>query len=273
MNAILSAFEQAKHQNTAALVGYLAAGDPDPATSRDIIFSMLSQGLDILELGIPFSDPTADGPAIQAAYQRALSGGARLSSVLELVKDIRKHFKTPIVLFSYLNPILQYGAEKFCMDAAKSGANGLLVVDMPMEESAELLPFIKKSGLTHIPLVAPTTPSERAKKICENATGFTYLVSMTGITGSAGLDVAKASALTQKIRKVSPVPVALGFGISTEADVKTLAPVTDGIVIGSAFVRAIAEGMEKVNKNGGDKKKVAATLGEMTKKFKAACRR
>lgn len=265
MNPFLLAFEQAKNKNRAALVGYIAAGDPDPVTSRDIIFSMLSQGLDILELGIPFSDPTADGPAIQAAYQRALRTGTCLPSVLDQVRDIRKHFETPIVLFSYLNPILRYGAEKFCMDAARSGANGLLVVDMPMEESAELLPFMKKSGLVHIPLVAPTTPLLRAKKICEHANGFVYLVSMTGITGSAGLDVQKAGALTQRIREISPVPVALGFGISTEADVKKLAPVADGIVIGSAFVRAIMETP--------DKKDAAAVVGEMTRKFKAACGR
>lgn len=265
MNSIYSAFEKAKNHNEAALVGYIAAGDPDLGTSREIIFSMLSAGLDILELGIPFSDPTADGPVIQAAYQRSLAAGIRLSSLFDLVRDIRKKFQTPIVLFSYLNPIFHYGMEKFCMDAKKAGADGLLVVDMPMEESEELLPFMEKTGLVHIPLVAPTTSQERAKKICENAKGFIYLISMTGITGSAGLDVEKASRLTQRIREISSLPVALGFGISTEEDVRRLSPVTDGIVIGSAFVRAIGESA--------DKKDAVKKLYDMTRKFKAACKR
>lgn len=265
MNSIRSAFERANNQNEAALIGYIAAGDPDQETSREVLFAMLSAGLDILELGIPFSDPTADGPVIQAAYQRSLLGGTRLASVLDLVRDIRKQFQTPIILFSYLNPILRYGAEKFCKDAAGAGADGLLVVDMPMEESGELLPLMEKSGLIHIPLVAPPTSPARAKKICEHARGFTYLVSMTGITGTAGLDVQKAAAFTRKIRQISPVPVALGFGIRTVEDVKKLSSAADGIVIGSAFVQALAETR--------DKKKAPKVLKKMTQEFKAACRR
>lgn len=264
MNSIRFAFEKAKNKNEAALIGYLAAGDPDLDTCRKTILAMLEAGLDILELGIPFSDPTADGPVIQAAYQKSLLNGTRLSSVFDLVRDIRTESQTPIVLFSYLNPIFHYGAEKFCMDAKKAGADGLLVVDMPMEESEELLPFMKKANLVHIPLVAPTTSMERAREICKNARGFTYLISMTGITGTAGLDIAKASALTEKIEEISPVPVALGFGINRQEDVKKLASVADGIVMGSAFVRTIAETA--------DKGKIPEVLGEMTKKFKASCR-
>ena len=264
MNRIRAMFEQCKARNEAALIGFVSAGDPDIDTSRALIFSMLDAGLDLLELGIPFSDPTADGPAIQLASQRALKAGMHVRAALKMVKEIRERHPTPIVLFSYLNPILAHGPEKFCKDAAEAGADGVLVVDMPLEESRELLPFLEASGLVAIPLVAPTTPEERMREICKNAKGFVYLVSMTGVTGSGGLDPEKAGVLARRVRALSPVPVALGFGISEASQVKALAPESDGIVIGSAFVRVIGETA--------DKEKIPALLGEMTRDFKAACK-
>jgi tryptophan synthase alpha chain len=161
MNRIRAMFEQCKARNEAALIGFVSAGDPDIDTSRALIFSMLDAGLDLLELGIPFSDPTADGPAIQLASQRALKAGMHVRAALKMVKEIRERHPTPIVLFSYLNPILAHGPEKFCKDAAEAGADGVLVVDMPLEESRELLPFLEASGLVAIPLVAPTTPERQ----------------------------------------------------------------------------------------------------------------
>ncbi|TYT75471.1 tryptophan synthase subunit alpha [Desulfobotulus mexicanus] len=264
MNRISRMFNQCEKHKEAALIGFVTAGDPDMETSRKIIFSMLDNGMDLLEIGIPFSDPTADGPAIQLASQRALKAGMSLGPALKMVKEIREKYPTPIVLFSYLNPILAHGPEKFCKDAAAAGADGVLVVDMPLEESNELLPFLKVSGLVSIPLVAPTTPEDRMKEICKNAEGFLYLVSMTGVTGSGGLDPEKAGAMARKVRSLSPVPVALGFGISEASQVAALAPHTDGIVIGSAFVRTIGETK--------DKEKIPEILGRMTREFKQACK-
>ncbi|MCW7754126.1 tryptophan synthase subunit alpha [Desulfobotulus sp. H1] len=263
MNRIRNMFEQCRNRKEAALIGFVSAGDPDMETSRKIIFSMLDHGMDLLEIGIPFSDPTADGPVIQLASQRALKAGVSLGTALKMVKEIREHYPTPIVLFSYLNPILAHGPEKFCKDAAAAGADGVLVVDMPLEESGELLPFLEASGLVSIPLVAPTTPEDRMEIICRNAKGFIYLVSMTGVTGSGGLHTDGAGAMARKVRAVSPVPVALGFGISEASQVAALVPHADGIVIGSAFVRVIGETA--------DREKIPAILGKMTKEFKKAC--
>jgi tryptophan synthase alpha chain len=234
-------FANLKRKNEKALVGFLSAGDPDIKTSLKIIESMCRAGLDIMELGIPFSDPTADGPVIQRSSARALKNGLNITAVLEMTRDIRKFSEIPIILFTYYNPIHSYGAKKFYDDALSADADGVLVVDLPPEESDEMTSKWAGDELALIRLVAPTTPPERMKKIASSASGFIYLVSKTGVTGSDGLDTDDIAVHAKLLRGVTELPVCVGFGISTPDDVKRIAPHADGIVVGSAFERIIEE--------------------------------
>jgi tryptophan synthase alpha chain len=209
--------------------------------------------VDILEIGVPFSDPTADGPVIQEASQRALKTGTTLTSVLALVAEVRKSSQIPIVLFGYFNPIFVYGVSKFAKDAQGAGVDGVLVVDLPREEAGELRKYTDAAGIDFISLVAPTTGKERLKKIISSATGFLYYISITGVTGTAAPKIADIDKEMEKIRKLTQLPVAVGFGISTPAQAKEIAACADGIVIGSAVVRLIDE-----NKNSSDLVKIVS---------------
>ncbi len=247
MNRIGKMFEALKEKKEKALVGFVTAGDPNISDSLRIITAMCDAGVDILELGVPFSDPTADGPVIQRSSGRALAGGVNLKAVLEMTHNIREKTEIPIILFSYYNPILRYGNEAFYRDARAAGADGVLVVDLPHEESDEMTDCWTEppeEGLSLIRLIAPTTPPERMAQIAESASGFLYLVSKTGVTGSDGLDTGKIRQHTESLRAVSSLPICVGFGISTPEDVAAIASVADGVVIGSAFERLIEENLD-----------------------------
>lgn len=239
MNRIKNKFQQLKDQKETALVGFVTAGDPDLDRSLEICKGMCSSGLDVLELGIPFSDPTADGPVIQRSSSRALAAGTTLPKVLKMTETLRKTTDIPIILFSYYNPIYAYGVEKFYADAVKAGADGVLVVDLPPEESDELTRFFKNDDFSLIRLIAPTTPLERMKKIAASATGFLYLVSKTGVTGSDGLNTSSIEETANELCSLTTTPVCIGFGISTNDDVASISQYSDGVVIGSAFERTI----------------------------------
>jgi tryptophan synthase alpha chain len=262
MNRIDKTFGKLKKRREKALVGFVTAGDPDMHTSFNIAASMCSAGLDVLELGISFSDPTADGSAIQRSSARALEKGTNLEAVLSMTGKLRKETEIPIILFSYYNPIHAYGNEKFYEDAVSAGADGVLAVDLPPEESDEMTGVWPGNDLALIRLIAPTTPFERMKKIAETAFGFIYLVSKTGVTGSSGLKTKSIERQVGSLRSVTSLPVCVGFGISTEDDVATVASVADGVVIGSAFERLIEE-----NLNNPD---IAAIISEQVRKYKAA---
>lgn len=239
MSLIAQTFKNLEQKGQRALVGFVTAGDPDAKKSLAVMEAMLDGGCDILEVGIPFSDPTADGPVIQASSQRALTAGMNLTKALGMVKALRQRHSAPIVLFSYYNPILAYGGERLYKDALAAGADGLLVVDLPFEEAGELTGKWPGKDLDLILLVAPTTPRERMEQIALNASGFIYLVSMTGVTGSAGLDLEQVTHTADTLKSVTDIPVAVGFGISTPEHVAAVSKVAQGIVVGSAFERII----------------------------------
>ena len=241
MSRIEGKFKRLKEDNAKALVAYLTAGDPNLEVTREIILGLDHAGVDILEIGVPFSDPTADGPIIQAASHRALKGGATLSGILEMIEGVRQVSEIPVVLFGYYNPILSYGNEPFAKRAHEVGVDGILVVDLPPEESAELGEYTDRAGVDFISLIAPTSTDERIRKIARDAGGFLYYISITGVTGTARPKVFDIKRDVERIRAVTELPVAVGFGISTPEQAREIAPHADGIVIGSAFVRLIEE--------------------------------
>lgn len=241
-NRIEASFEAWRKTGRKALVGYLTAGDPDMKTSEETIRSSLAAGLDVLEIGVPFSDPTADGPVIQAASHRALKGGITLSATLELVKRLRRDFSQPIVLFGYANPFYRFGYERVCAEAVAAGVDGLLVVDLPHEETGELRPCADRHGLCLIPLVAPTTSKERAAFILKNARGFVYYIMVRGVTGARARVADDVGANVGLLRQVTSLPIAVGFGVSQPEHVAALVPHADAIVVGSALVQAATEG-------------------------------
>jgi tryptophan synthase alpha chain len=242
MNRITATFERLAKQRRRALVGFLTAGDPDFDTSLAIIGEAVSAGLDVLELGVPFSDPTADGPVIQLAAARALRSGMTVARVLELARRVRAaHADVPIVLFSYYNPLLHFGIDRLAREAVAAGADGLLIVDLPPEEAGELRPALAGHDLPLIRLIAPTTTPERMASIARDAGGFLYLITRTGVTGTGGLDQVRIRKVAQELRRSASLPVCLGFGISTAADVRQLAGLADGVVVGSALVKLVAE--------------------------------
>jgi tryptophan synthase alpha chain len=264
MNRIDKVFEVLKARGEKALVGFVTAGDPDRERSLAVIEAMCAAGMDILELGVPFSDPTADGPVIQEASMRALAAGMNLAGVLEMTASVRAFSDIPIILFSYYNPIHRVGAERFYRQAVAAGADGLLLVDLPPEESKELTESWPGDDLALIRLLAPTTPDDRMTAIGQGAQGFLYLVSKTGVTGSDGLALDAVAFNVARVRRASSLPVCVGFGISTADDVAAIAAEADGVVIGSAFERIIAENL--------DNSRLSEVLGEQVLAYKAATR-
>ena len=241
MKRIEKKFSSLNKKGKKALVAYLTAGYPDLRVTREIILAFDRAGVDVLELGIPFSDPTADGPVIQEASQAALKNGVTLARILDLLADLRGSTKMPVILFSYYNPIFVFGAERFARQAAAAGADGVLVVDLPVEEAEELRMSTDKAGLDFITLVAPTTGIDRTKKMVKGASGFIYYISLTGVTGSGGAVVEEIRDRISVIRKISDLPVVAGFGISNPSQAREIASVADGIVVGSAIIRLIGE--------------------------------
>jgi tryptophan synthase alpha chain len=244
-------FAELAEANRAGLVTYLCAGDPDVETSTAIIEGLPEAGADIIEIGMPFTDPMADGPSIQAGALRALKAGMRLTKVLDLVRRFRtKDDKTPIVLMGYYNPIYHYGPERFLDDAKSAGVDGLIIVDLPPEEDEELcLPALER-GIAFIRLATPTTDDERLPAVLANTSGFIYYVSMTGITGVGAPTVDRVSQAVERIRKKTMLPVAVGFGIRTPEQAAEIAKVADAAVVGSALVDRIASGLDENGKAG-----------------------
>jgi tryptophan synthase alpha chain len=241
MGRIEERFKALKKAGRKAFVAYLTAGDPGLDKTAELISALDVAGVDIVEIGVPFSDPTADGPAIQAASQRALKRGATLEKVFTMIAALRRTSGIPIVLFGYYNPILSYGPERFAADAKASGVDGLLVVDLPPEEADELRRYTDPAGLAFIILIAPTTDPERARKILRRAAGFVYFISVTGVTGTAAPRTEDVERDVERIKTMTALPVAVGFGISTPEHAAAIAPLADGVVIGSALVRLIGE--------------------------------
>ncbi|HXF54096.1 MAG TPA: tryptophan synthase subunit alpha [Hyphomicrobiaceae bacterium] len=235
-------FATLKTERRAALVTFVTAGDPDYETSREILLGLPGAGADLVELGMPFSDPMADGPAIQASSQRALRGGQTMARTLELVRSFRTHDKeTPLVLMGYYNPIYVYPPARFLEDAKAAGVDGLIVVDLPPEADEELcLPALAK-GLNFIRLATPTTDAKRLPAVLANASGFVYYVSITGVTGAAAPDIATVSPHIARIKRATALPVAVGFGVKTPEQVRAIAQIADGVVVGSALVTAIRD--------------------------------
>jgi tryptophan synthase alpha chain len=242
MNRITRTFEALKTANRKALVGFLVAGDPDLETSERHCREALGNGVDILELGIPFSDPTADGPVIQAAGQRALAAGTTVARVLELAGRLRRDFTAPIVLFGYANPFFNYGYGKLAEEAAAAGVDAFLVVDLPFEESGEFRVHLDKAGLDFITLVAPTTPEPRMAAILKAARGFVYYIMVKGVTGVRSEVASDVSAHLATLKRHTGLPVVAGFGVSTGIQAREAGRQAAGVVVGSALVRAASEG-------------------------------
>ena len=253
MKRIENKFAELRARNEKALIVYLTAGDPSLAVTKKLIFALENAGVDILEIGVPFSDPTADGPVIQAAAQRSLKAGATLEGVLKMVAEVRAVSDIPIVLFGYFNPIFAYGVKKFAQAARNAGVDGVLVVDLPHEEARELRDYTDAVGIDFISLIAPTTDKERLKKIVSKASGFLYYISITGITGTAAPKISNIKVEVEKIRKTTKLPVAVGFGISKPQQAREIGRFADGVVVGSAVVRLIDE-----NKNNKDLIKIVS---------------
>jgi tryptophan synthase alpha chain len=224
-----------------AFIAFVTAGDPSLDHTVEIAVSMGRAGVDVLELGVPFSDPLADGPVIQRASERALARGTSLAAVLEAVRRIRARSELPLLLFSYLNPLLRYGLDRLVVDAAAAGVDGVLVTDLPPEEAEEWIACARRAGLDTVFLAAPTSPDARLRRVAAASRGFVYAVSRTGVTGEREAISGDAAGLVGRMKALTPLPVALGFGISTPEQVRAAAAVADGVVVGSAIVRFLED--------------------------------
>ena len=242
MNRIDEKFAQLKKLLGKAFIPYVTAGDPNLKRTRELVLALENSGADVIELGIPFSDPLADGKTNQEAAERALKNGVTLADVINLVADLRKETQIPIVFFTYLNPVYQYGFEKFAADAAKAGVDGILALDVPPEESAPLKKALDENNLRMIFLITPTSNEERVKKITKQASGFIYYVSRTGVTGVTDKLSGDLEEHINLIRKYSDLPIAVGFGISKPEHVSRVAEIADGVIVGSAIVKKVAAG-------------------------------
>ena len=242
-------FADLKKQGRAALVTFVTAGDPDYETSLKIISGLPKAGADVIELGMPFTDPMADGPAIQAGGLRALASGQTMKKTLKLVKAFRATDQdTPIVLMGYYNPIYVYGVEKFLIDFKKAGVDGLIVVDLPPEEDDELCIPAMAAGINFIRLTTPTTDDQRAPAVFKHTSGFVYYVSVLGVTGTKAPDLKSVKANVQRLKKHTSLPICVGFGVKSAEQARTIAKTADGVVVGSALVSAVANSLDKNGK-------------------------
>jgi tryptophan synthase alpha chain len=241
MSRIASLFTALRQQNRQALIPYITAGDPQPSATVVLMHSLVAAGADIIELGVPFSDPMADGPVIQLACERALSHGTSLKMVLAMVAEFRQqNSHTPVVLMGYLNPIEAMGMQHFISEARAAGVDGVLAVDLPPEEAADIVPQFRTAGLDVIFLIAPTTTRERIESAAQYGSGYIYYVSLKGVTGSSKLNVAEVAPHLRQIREITDLPVAVGFGIKDAESAAAVARIADGVIVGSALVSTIA---------------------------------
>jgi len=265
-NRIQNTFQNLKKNKKKALITFITGCDPNYETSKKILNELVKQGADLLEIGMPFSDPMADGPSIQKSSLRALSGGTNIKKIIRLVSDFRKKNKvTPVILMGYLNPILSFGINNFFKSAKKAGTDGLIVVDVPSEEDNEIFSKAKENNIDLIKLATPTTDTERLKKIIKTCSGFLYYVSIKGITGAKSGDPKLVKKSISNIKKNTNLPVAVGFGIKNPSDAKVIANTgCDGIVVGSALVEII----EKSLKSKKPKHNIALKIGSVLKRLK-----
>lgn len=242
MSRIQSVLDALEQQGKKALIPYVTGGDPRPGATVEIMHTLVEAGADIIELGIPFSDPMADGPVIQLACERALEHNTSLNDILGMVKEFReKDQETPVVLMGYLNPIESKGYERFAVEAADAGIDGALIVDLPPEEADSMVPYLKASGLDSIFLIAPTTTEERIQHICRHSSGYVYYVSVKGVTGSAELSTTEVAEKVALIQKSNQIPVGVGFGIRDAASAAAVSKIASGVIVGSVIVNLIAE--------------------------------
>lgn len=241
MTRIGRLFEQLKSEGRKGLVAYLTAGDPHPGRTPALVEALVRGGADLIELGVPFSDPVADGPVIQAAGERALKAGTTMKRVLEIASEIRRRSEVPLLLFTYLNPVMRYGVERLAKDAAGAGIDGCLLIDASVEEAHEYVGAMHRHGLDTVFLATPTSTERRLCLVAQYSTGFIYLVSRTGVTGERDSLSNQVAPLVEAMRKVTDLPLAVGFGISKPEHVAELGRQVEGVVVGSAIVRLIAE--------------------------------
>jgi tryptophan synthase alpha chain len=263
---IAGKFRELRARNEAALIPFIVAGDPDLDHTRRLALELAARGADLLELGVPFSDPTADGPANQRAYTRGLASGSSLAAILSLVSDLRRETQMPLILFGYYNPFYHYGCARFCADAMHAGVDGILAVDLPPEESGELDRPARAAGLDVIRLLAPTTPIERARKIARSATGFLYYVAVAGVTGARATLGGDVEQHVSALRRVTSLPIGVGFGISKPEHAAAVATFADAVVVGSAISLLI----EQHGKSSETIAAVGAMAGAMKDAMRAA---
>jgi tryptophan synthase alpha chain len=246
MTRIANRFAELKHQGRGALIPFVEAWDPDGVTSMELLRAMPEAGADLIEIGIPFTDPMADGPIIQAAGKRGLKAGVKVAHVLTMVREFRRDdAATPIILMGYLNPILSYGPERFCTDAAVSGVDGLIIVDLPTEESDLLVPPARAHGLDIIRLVAPTTDDKRLPLVLNGSSGFVYYVSITGITGTRSATSEHLAEAIPRIRRVTDLPIAVGFGVRSPHQAAEAVRIADAAVVASALIDTLAVNLDE----------------------------
>jgi len=240
MSRIESVLKALEAEGKKALIPYITGGDPRPELTVDIMHTLVKAGADIIELGVPFSDPMADGPVIQLACERALAHNVSLNDIFKMVVKFReKNQETPVVLMGYLNPVEVKGYEKFAIEAAHAGVDGALIVDLPPEEADSLVPYLKENNLDAIFLIAPTTTNERIKYICQHSSGYVYYVSVKGVTGSASLNIGEILEKVLTIKSINPIPVGVGFGISDAQSARQVSEIADGVIVGSVIVNIL----------------------------------
>lgn len=241
-NRIEITFQKLKSEKKKGFIAFITAGDPDYETSKKLLCELPAKGVDIIELGLPFSDPMADGPVIQASSQRAIKSGATINSYFEMVRHFRsRDTQTPIIMMGYYNPIFSYGTRRFTQEASDAGVDGFIVVDLPPEEDEELRIHTKEFGINIIRLVAPTTIGSRLSNVLRDAEGFVYYVSITGVTGSSAPNLSAINDHINEIKTQTHLPLAIGFGIKTPSDVKAAAKISDAVVVGSSIVNKISD--------------------------------
>lgn len=264
VNRIDACFDALRSRGEKGLIAYITAGDPDIETTRQAVLAMAAAGADVIELGLPFSDPLADGPVIQRAAERALAGGFRVRQIFELARAVRLESQVPLAVMTYCNPVLRFGTEAFVKEAAAAGIDALLIPDMPFEESEETAAVCRRHGLHLIRFLAPTSTNERIAGITREATGFIYCVSLTGVTGARDEISSRLGGMMQRIRPHTSVPLAAGFGIGTPEQAAAAARWADAVIVGSAIVQLVAEG--------GGPAAVAERVGRFVAALKSALR-
>lgn len=271
MTRIADRFALLRAENRAALITFVTAGDPDLETSRAILDALPASGADLIELGMPFSDPMAEGPPVQASSLRALKAGQTMDRTLELVRSFRsRDSETPIILMGYLNPILTYGVDRFVRDSRETGVDGLIIVDCPPEEDDEICIPARAAGLDFIRLATPTTDAARLPRVLERASGFLYYVSILGTTGAASPDPIRVGDAVATLKRATTLPVAVGFGVKTEEQAEALARIADGVVVGSALVNVVRDTVDAEGRPAPD---IAARVGRLVADLSRGVRR